>query len=114
VEAQRRILSQYLGIEVLIGNAIKDSAKKGQVASLADIWDDEYAGLYKVSEGGRDLREPCLGRTFLWEVESPDNTVVEEYREEKKRSNVYRCRHDTDEAFIFAAAGYLLGNVTHP
>jgi hypothetical protein len=113
-EIQRRLLSQYFGLEVLVGNAIKDSAKKGQTYTIADIWDDEYCGLYKVSNGGQDLRDPCLGRTFLWTEDSPSNLVTEQYREEKKRSEIYRTRQNTDEAFVFKGAGYLLSNVIHP
>jgi hypothetical protein len=111
-EAQRRLLSQYFGMEVLVGNAIKDSAKKGQSMSIADIWDDEYALLARISSGSQDLREPCLGRTFLWTEDSPGILITEQYREEKKRSEVYRVRNNVDEAFIFTGAGYLLSNIT--
>ncbi|HUX58127.1 MAG TPA: hypothetical protein VMV77_14210 [Bacteroidales bacterium] len=111
-EAQKRIMAQYFGVdEILVGNAIKDSAKKGASKSIADIWDDEYVLLAKVART-MDLRDPSLGRTFLWENDSPDNTVVEEYREEERRSNIYRVRQNTDECFVFAGAGYLLGNIT--
>lgn len=113
IEAQKRTLAMYFGVDkLLVGNAIRDAAKKGQSFSLADIWDDEYVGLLKVSAGGLDLREPVVGRTFLWTADSPQNLVTEQYREETKRSNVYRVRHNTDEAFIFQGAGYLLGNIT--
>jgi hypothetical protein len=37
---------------------------------------------------------------------------LEQYREEKKRSEVYRARHDVAEAFVFKGAGYLLSNIT--
>ena len=115
MEAQRRIMAQYFGVdEVLVGNAIKDTAKKGQAFALGDIWDDEYVGLFKRSAGGNDLREPVVGRTFLWTAESPGNLVTEQYREEQKRSNIYRVRQNTDECFIFQGAGYLLGNIIHP
>jgi len=114
-EAQRRVLAMYFGVdEVLVGNAIKDTAKKGQAFSLSDIWDDEYVGLFKVSGGGNDLREPVVGRTFLWTGDSPQMLVTEQYREEQTRSNVYRVRQNVDEAFIFQGAGYLLGNIIHP
>lgn len=114
-EAQRRTLAQYFGVdEILVGGAIKDSAKKGQSASIADLWDDEYIALLKVSSGGQDLRDPCIGRTFLWTADSPSNLVTEQYREEQTRSNVYRARHNVAEAFVFKGAGYLLGNIIHP
>jgi hypothetical protein len=114
-EVKRRLLAQYFGVdEVLVGGAIKDSAKKGKAASIADLWDDEYILLAAVSIGGPELREPCLGRTFLWTADSPQNLVTEQYREEKKRSNIYRVRHNVDECFVFTGAGYLLGNIIDP
>ncbi|MEN6623612.1 MAG: major capsid protein [Smithella sp.] len=114
-EAQQRILAQYFGVDrILVGNSIKDGAKKGQSSVIADIWDDEYILLAKVSNGGQDLREPCLGRTFLWTEDSPDMLVTEQYRAETNRSEVYRVRNNTDEAFIFTGAGYLLGNIIDP
>ena len=112
-EAKRRLLAQYFGVDqVLVGGAIYDSTAKGQSTTIADIWDDEYILLAKLSGGGADLREPCLGRSFLWTADSPSNLVVESYREEQTRSNIIRVRHNVDEAFIFAGAGYLLGNIT--
>jgi hypothetical protein len=114
-EAQKLILAQYFGVgKVIVGNAIKDSGKKGAAFTIADIWNDEYILLAKVSSGGPDLREPCLGRTFLWTADSPQNLVTEQYREDAKRSEIYRVRQNTDEAFIFTGAGYLLGNIIHP
>lgn len=111
-EAQLRILSNYFGLNVKVGNAIKDGAKKGQAFSISEIWDDEYCLLAAVSSGGQDLREPCLGRTFLWTGDAPSNLVTEQYRDETVRSNIYRTRQNTDEAFVFTGAGYLLGNIS--
>lgn len=112
-EAQRRLLAQYLDLEeVLVGDAIYDSADKGQSFSSSYIWGDEHGLLARISSGGQNLREPCLGRTFLWTTDSPSNVVVEEYREEQTRSNIYRARHYVDEAFVFTNAGYILGNLT--
>jgi hypothetical protein len=112
MEGQRRVLAQYLGVdEILVGGAIKDSAKKGQSFSIADIWDDEYVGLVKTASG-MNLREPALGRTFLWTGDSPSIITTESYREEQTRSDVYRVRQNVDEAFVFTNACYLLGNIT--
>lgn len=112
-EAQKRMMATYFGVdEILVGNAMYDSAKKGQSAVLADIWDDEYVGLVKISGGGMDLKEPVVGRTFLWTGDSPNMLTTEMYREEQKRCNIYRIRHNIDEAFIFTGAVWLLGNIT--
>lgn len=115
-EAQRKALASYLGLEkILVGGAIKDGSDKGQDAVVADLWDDEYFGLFKLSNGGFDLKDPCLGRSFLWTEDSPDNTVVETYREEQTRSDIVRVRHNIDNgAFVFDGAGYLLSNITAP
>ena len=111
-DQKKRDLAAFFDIDrILVGGAIKDSAKKGKTISAADIWDDEYALLAKVSSGGQDLREPCLGRTFLWTADSPQNIVTESYREEQTRSDIYRVRQYTDEAFVFTGAGYLLSNI---
>lgn len=113
VQAQINIIAQYLALDYLfIGGAQYDSAKKGQSFSLADIWDDEYFLLFNKASDGMNLQEPCLGRTFLWTADSPSNTVVESYRDETRRSDVYRVRQYTDEELIFAGAGYILANIT--
>lgn len=113
-EAQRRIMAQYLGVDrVLVGDAIYDSAKKGQNANINEVWDDEYVMLtYATQTQGKDLKEPIVGRTFLWKEDSPDNLVTEQYREEQTRSNIYRVRNNVAEEFVFKGAAYLLGNIT--
>lgn len=84
---------------VLIGNAVHDIADKGQSRTIADIWDSKYAALVKIGSG-LDLAEPCLGRTFIYETDTPDSPIVETYREEQIRSDVYRVRHAVDECLI--------------
>lgn len=109
---------------VLVGGAVYDSAGKGLDASISDLWSNEYAGLVKISQG-QDLLEPGLGRTFLWTADSKENAVVEQYREEDIRSDIFRVRHNTDEALmksytdagatksnIAAACMYLFSNIT--
>jgi hypothetical protein len=110
-EAQLRILAQYFGIEeVIVAGAQKDSAKKGQSKVLADIWDKTKAGLYKASSS-RDLKDPALGRTFLWDKDSAQEIVVEQYRAETNRSDVFRARHSVGEEFIFTGAAHILTGV---
>lgn len=112
-EVQKRLLAQYFGVDkVEVGNAIYDAAKKNVAMSITDIWDDEYVGLFKVSDGGLALKEPVVGRTFLWTADSPENLVTESYREEQTRADIIRVRQNTDSEFIFTGAGYLLSNIT--
>lgn len=117
-------LARVLGVpRLLVGGAVYDSAGKGQASTIADIWDDEYAALIKIGNG-RDLTQPSVGRTFLWTADSPSNPIVEEYREEQRRSDIYRVRHHVSEALIqskntsgtvvsnvAAACVYLFGNI---
>jgi hypothetical protein len=108
MEAQLRILAQYFGVDkVLVAGSQSDGAKKGQSLSLSDIWTETVCGLYRVASG-RDLKEPSVGRSFLWEGDSPENIVTEQYRAESNRSDVFRARQNVGEEFIFTGAGYLL------
>lgn len=110
---QRRLLAQFFDLDdILIGDAVYDSADKGQTASINSIWGTEHGLLARIATRGQDLREPCIGRTFLWQTDSPSNVLVEQYREEQIRSSIYRARQYTDEAFVFTGAGFLLGNLT--
>jgi len=110
--------------QVLIGGAVYDSAGRGLDASIADMWSNEYAALVKIANK-EDFAEPGLGFTFLWTEDSPENPIVEQYREEQTRSDIFRVRHHVDECLmksydssgnavsdIAAACVYLFGNVT--
>ncbi len=110
-EAQKRIMAQYFGVDkVLVGNSIKDTAKKGQASSLSDIWSTSLVGLFKTAMS-EDLRDPAIGRTFLWTADSPESLIVEQYREEKIRSDIFRARHNVDEVFVYTGAGGLVTGV---
>ena len=62
---------------------------------------------------GPDVAEPCVGRTFIWSEDSPENPVVESYREEQAKSDVIRVRHNVDERLIqsFNDSGTVVSNV---
>lgn len=112
IEGQKKVVAQYLGLqEVQVGNAIYDSAKKGQKLTPANIWDDAKGTLYVGSQNLNDLRQPTLGRTFLWTDDTPENLLTESYREEQIRSDVIRVRQYTDEAYVCTSAGYVLTNL---
>jgi hypothetical protein len=118
------ILAQLFGVpRVLVAGSVYDSAGKGQDASITNIWDYEYAALVKIASG-QDITEPCVGRTFLWTEDSPVNPIVESYRDEAIRSDIYRVRHHVNESLIksvntsgtavsniSAAAMYLMNNI---
>lgn len=111
-DAQKQVLARYLGVrQVLVGDSVKDSAKKGKATVITDIWDNAKVCVMKLSSGGQDLKEPAFGRTFLWTADSPSVITTETYRAETQRSNVYRVRQYTDEAVQFIGANYILTGI---
>jgi hypothetical protein len=97
---------------VIVAGGTKDSAKEGQTTTPAQIWSDEYAMVAKIATSD-DIQEPCVGRTFHWaEDGSVIGGTVETYRDETKRSDIVRVRHDVDEVRLYVQAAHLLSNVT--
>jgi len=97
---------------VIIAGAGKNTANEGQTAAFGKIWSDEYAMICRIAETS-DPREPCIARTFHWaEDGSLIGGTVESYREEDKRSDIIRVRHDVDEIVMYTEMGHLLSNVT--
>jgi hypothetical protein len=70
--------------------------------TLSPIWAEDTAYVTRVAET-EDVREPCCGRTFHYEEDgSEEGGRVEQYRDETVRSEIYRCRMDTDEKLMYA------------
>ena len=86
---------------VLIGRGAKNGAKKGQTYSGSFIWGNSKIVLAKLGAG--EFTAGGLGRTLLWNEDSPTPLVTETYRDEARRSNVIRCRHNTSEKLIDAS-----------
>jgi hypothetical protein len=111
-ELSRALLAEAFGLDqVLVGKGLYNSAKKGQTASMARLWDNEYAMLC-VTNSDNNIKIPCIGRTFRWDEDSPVAVVMESYREDKTRGNVIRARQYTDEELINIATAYLFNNIT--
>ena len=111
-EVQKQIVAQYFGLdEVLVGDAQENTAKKGQTASLGEIWTAGNVGLYAVSDGGEDMKEPVIGRTMMWEEGASDILTTETYRDEKVRADIVRIRNDVDEVYQYEGAGYILTGI---
>ncbi len=97
---------------VIVAGGAKNTAKEGQSVSFDKIWDDEYAMVCRVATTS-DPKEPCIARTFHWaEDGSSIGGTVETYREESKRSDIVRVRHDVDEIVMYTEMGHLLSNIT--
>lgn len=103
-------LKAYFGVPtILVANALYN-AGSGKL-KVDTLWPRDRVLLACLSSGGGDLREPCLGRTFVWSEDSGQLTT-ESYREEQTRSTIYRVRQNTDECVQFPGAGYVLTGVT--
>lgn len=97
---------------VLVGEAAKNTAKKGQTATIGKVWSDEYVSVARICTSG-DIREPGLGRTFYFTGDDMDiDGRVETYREEQTRSQIARFRHDVQEKLLYVSCAHLLSNAT--
>ena len=92
-------VADALGVQnILIGRAAKNGAKKGQTYSGSFIWGNNKIAVAKLGAG--EFNSGGVGRTLLWSEDSPTAVVAETYRDEARRSNVIRCRHNTAEKTI--------------
>lgn len=114
--AMERAIGAVLGLpRVLVGKGVYNSGMEGQSATITDIWNDEYAMICVTGDEGAGLMTPCLGRTFIWTADAPveaGGCLVEQYRDEPKRSDVFRCRMHSDELIFDSSYGHLLSNIT--
>jgi len=107
----KRSIAAILGIQNLfVADGVYNSAKEGQSASMADIWSDDYALLFKRQTGS--LAQPGLGRILTWTGESGSlanglDRVVQ-YREEQTESDIFRVRDYSAEFVIDPYFGHLL------
>jgi hypothetical protein len=94
--------------EVLVAGAVFNSANEGQAATLSPVWTAGYSMVFKAATDN-DLRKPCMGRTFHWTADgSSIGGTIEQYRDEKVRSDVFRARHQTGEKILNKEVGHLL------
>ena len=107
------VLAEVFNIDrVIVAGSVRNSAAEGQVATVSPVWSNEFAMICKTAMS-RDPREACIGRTFHFAADgSQINGVVEQYRDEPVRADIFRVRHETDEVIMYAQAGHLLENIT--
>ena len=93
--------------QIVVFDTQYNSANLGASASLADIWDDEYVGFYRVSNSPDLKGDPRVGATFQF-----GGVVVEQYEDPRVRADVIRARLDVGPKIIHPECGYLLSNIT--
>lgn len=106
-------LKAYFGVDnIIVAGAVYNNAPRKQPRNVETVWPLDKVLLACISSGGQDLKEPALGRTFVWEEDCPGELVTEQYREEQTRGDIYRVRQNTDECLQFSGAGYIFTGVT--
>lgn len=120
-------LKNLLQVEqILIGRGFKNTADRGQTASLSRMWDDTMAMLCHVQDDGLsgDLENPMpqIGRTiFSTKNDEPlpgqndaglGSLIMDEYREENVRGSVLRPRNKRQVKILHKETGHLLQGIT--
>jgi hypothetical protein len=103
----RQLLEQALPMifgldQMLVGTEVYNAADEGQTVSVTDIWGSTHVALVKPVPQGAGLQMSGLGRIYAWR-DNGGLFVVEQYREDKTRSNIIRVREDVDEKVQDAA-----------
>ena len=96
--------------QVLVGRATYDtSAQYSTASSLSAIWSDSFMWLGTVVEpsGPDQYFNGSVAFTIFWEQDA-DIFQVEEYRQERLRSQVIRARQNTAEKVVLAAGAQLI------
>jgi len=102
-------IAQCLDLEeVIVAGSSYNSANDGQAASLGSVWPKGTAMVAHIDRSN-DVRRPTVARTFHWSQDgSTINGTVETYRDETRRSDIVRTRHQTGEKVMYKQAGFTL------
>lgn len=105
----RAQMGAIFGIQnLIVGQAVYNSADEGLTFTGAEIWPDDYALVAVLGTDGLPMTEPHLGRTILWENYIPDIEYVEMYREEQTKSDIVRVEQSIDEKVFDSYFGHLM------
>lgn len=104
-------LAGLFGVDrILVANSVYNSGGEGQAFSSSTTWSSLYCWVGRVALDGESLDTPCVGRSPVFTGDVPDGGpfIVEQYREESARSNVYRIRQTMDELVYNEYLGFLI------
>ncbi len=97
--------------EVIISGSVKNTANEAKAAVVGSMWTKTKACLFVKSQT-LDLRVPQFMRTFHWGSDgSAIGGVIETYRSEERRSDIVRCRMDTQEKKVYENAAQVITGV---
>lgn len=96
---------------VIVAGGTKNTADAGQDATLTDIWNPDRAMICHLN-GIPDTKIPTIARTFHWAGDGSEvGGRFESYRDETKRSDIFRVRNQTDEKVMYPQLGHLLTGI---
>ena len=108
-EMIRNSLAAIFGLrKLVVGGGVYDASLEGGTSSITDIWSDDYAMVALTANENDPPTVPCVGRSILYAVDSPEDPVVEQYREEQSRGDVFRVRHYKQEKVFDASFAHLM------
>jgi len=105
----RAAMAAILGVpNLIVGQAVYNSADEGLDFTGAEIWSDNYAMLAVLGSEGLPMTEPQLGRTMMWDAYVSGLEYVESYREEQTKSEIIRVEQYVQEKIFDPYFGHLL------
>lgn len=86
------MFAQAFGLQnIFIAKKSIDTALKGMASSLVPVWGNSYIAIGRFAGG--DFMNGGVGRTIVWDADSPGGLFTSEsYRDEKRRGNMLRIR----------------------
>ena len=93
--------------QLIVGNAVYDSAKEGRAFSGSDIWGSTYAMVAKVQKGATNINAG-LGRSIVWTPMDNGVDSIIQYREEQTDSDIFRGQGFRQEKVLDTAFAHLL------
>jgi hypothetical protein len=104
----RSQMAAIFGLQrLIVGGAVYDGAKEGQVFSGSDIWGSTYASVAKIQEGSTKVNGG-LGRSLVWSPIDRGIDSIVEYREEQTASDIYRAQEYRLEKLFDAYFAHLM------
>lgn len=101
-------MSALLGVNVMVGYAIYNTANEGAAFSASAIIDDDALLLYVTS--APTIMEPSAGYTFTWAGGGGAGAVAR-YREPQTRSDILQAFESWDQVKVAADLGYFFSDI---
>ena len=96
---------------VLVAEKAFATNLKGRASSLASVYGNTYAALIKTGAG--DFNAGGLGRTIIWNNDSPGGLFTSEsFRDEQRRGSILRVRSNRTIKILLQDCCQLLKNVS--